>query len=55
MDRTDFLLIALLVVGLGRIAQAHIQHRELIALLNDFATMTGELFPILRKIGGNDD
>ena len=55
MDRTDFLLLALLVVGLGRIAQSHFQHRELMCLLVDLGTMTGEIFPFLRTLTGKDE
>lgn len=55
MKPTDMLLIALLVVGLGRIAQAHLQHKELMTLLNDLGTMTGEVFPFLRQLTGKDN
>ncbi len=55
MKPTDMLLIALLVVGLGRIAQAHFHHKELMTLLNDLGTMTGEVFPFLRQLTGKDN
>ena len=48
------LLLAVLVVGLGRLAQAHFQHKELMALLVDLGTMTGEIFPFLRTLTGKD-
>ena len=55
MKPTDLLLIALLIVGLGRLAQAHLQHKELMELLNDLGTMTGEVFPFLRQLTGKEN
>lgn len=57
MTQNDILILALITISLGRMAQAFFQHRELIRLLNDYATMTGELFPLIRAIakGGDDD
>lgn len=47
MTRTDWLIVALVVITLARIVQAAIYERTLIHLLNDLATMVGELFDVI--------
>ena len=47
MTRTDWLLVALGVLAIARLVQAEIQHRALLRLLGDLATMIGELFDVI--------
>jgi hypothetical protein len=47
MDRTDILLAALVVIVTASVVRAEVRHHRLMRLLNDFATMVGELFDVL--------
>jgi len=47
MDGTDVLLMALVVIVAASAIRAELRYRELMRLLNDFATMVGELFDLL--------
>ena len=46
---TDILLAIIACVGVASIIQAEIRHKELMVMLNTFATMVGELFPLLKE------
>jgi len=46
---TDVLLVVVACVGVTSIIQAEIRHKEMMVLLNSFATMVGELFPLLKE------
>lgn len=54
MDATTFLLGVLVIAAIARMLQAEWHHRDLLRLLNDWATMTGEIFPFLRRLVGDD-
>lgn len=58
MDATDVLLGVLVIAVVARMLQAEWHHQSLTRLLNDWATMSGEVFPFLRRLtgkGGQDD
>lgn len=54
MSTTDILLLLLLVCIVAKMLQSEWHHRDLLKLLNDWATMSGEVFPFLRKLTGGD-
>ena len=47
MTKTEILLVVLAILALARLVQSEIQHRALLRLLGDLATMIGELFDVL--------
>ncbi len=49
MDPQTVLLAALVILLAGRIYQAHLHHQESLRMFNDYATMVGELFDVLRE------